>query len=194
MRPCLFKTRMCRTAQIRPLPQIIRFPTRTITVTSPTHPLRPDASGQGGVSGRHFGHGARRNLRGHAQSAGRHESSPACRPRKGQGAKARSATPPAFFVADLRGEPGCQKLTFYPASRTEKQQTPAPCRRSSSPCAEKIRPSCQGAQNAGPMFTPAPASTVRIGQRRRSHAPPPWASIPVPKSPHPRPDSRPPWH
>ena len=100
--------------------------------------------GQGGVSGRHFGHGARRSQRGHAQSAGRHEFSPACRrQQRRRGVKARSATPPAFFVADLRGEPGCQKLTFYPAGRTEKQQTPAPCRRSSSPCAEKIRPSCQ---------------------------------------------------
>ena len=69
---------------------------------------------------------------------------------------------PPLSNATQRGEPGCQKLTFYPAGRKEKQQTPAPRRRSSSPSAETIRPSCQGAHNAGPIFAPASAKTSAL--------------------------------
>ena len=87
---------------------------------------------------------------------------------------------PPLSNATQRGEPGCQKLTFYPASRTEKQHTPAPrkhgprdmgpqgFRRSSSPSAEKNRPSCQGAQKCRPdLRARLPSAKVRTRQRMR---------------------------
>ena len=93
------------------------------------------------------------------------------RPARAKGQRRDLRPRPPLSNANQRGEPGCQKLTFYPAGRTEKQQTPAPRRRSLRPSAQRDpaplprRPKCR------PDFAPAPAPNVRTRQRRQRYAP-----------------------